>query len=377
MVAAGPMRYAGGPARRRKRGTPAGQVLIVGVSAFMIWTILCAPGLKRAAEASPLGVRRTVSIAVLTPFARLSALLGLDRPGKAVDRALGREPQAPIFGGTGPIIVDEPTPPEPTVSPSPTSPGATPSPGATETPAEPVVLGPLRAPTEDDPLGVMISGDSLGEGMSWGLSRILTDSGLAVPSIHTKISSGLSRPDFFDWPRAIRGLVDQEKPDLVVLMLGANDAQGMLVDGHAVECCTKEWQAEYRNRVERVMTEVTSSGKHRLVWVGLPIMGQARLYDAARIMNAIYEAEAAEHPGVTYVDAWSLFQNKKGEYAAYLPNEEGEQELVRTPDGVHFTLDGSTRLGEAIWDTIQTLWKTPPPAETTAPAGTPSSSVQP
>jgi hypothetical protein len=125
------------------------------------------------------------------------------------------------------------------------------------------------------------------------------------------------------------------------------------------------------------MTEVTSSGKHRLVWVGLPIMGQARLYDAARVMNAIYVAEAAEHPGVTYVDAWSLFQDKKGEYAAYLPNEEGEQELVRTPDGVHFTLDGSTRLGEAIWATIQTLWTTPPPAETTPSAGTPSSSLQP
>ena len=110
----------------------------------MIWTILCAPGLKRAAEASPLGVRRTVSIAVLTPFARLSALLGLDRPGKAVDRALGREPQAPIFGGTGPIIVDEPTPPEPTVSPSPTSPGATPSPGATR---------PLPSPSSSAPFG--------------------------------------------------------------------------------------------------------------------------------------------------------------------------------------------------------------------------------
>jgi hypothetical protein len=213
--------------------------------------------------------------------------------------------------------------------------------------------------------------------MSWGLSRILTDSGLVVPSIHTKISSGLTRPDFYDWPRAMQGLVQQEKPDVVVLMLGANDAQGMLVDGQAVECCTKAWQSAYRNRVERVMTEVTSSGKHRLVWVGLPIMGQARLYAAAGVMNAIYEAEAAEHPGVTYVDAWSLFQDKKGEFAAYLPNKEGEQELVRTPDGVHFTLDGSTRLGQAIWSAIRSLWTTPAPAETTPPAGPPSSSLQP
>ena len=47
-----------------------------------------------------------------------------------------------------------------------------------------------------------------------------------------KVSSGLARPDFFDWPAHLRRQLPAVDPDIVVVTFGGNDAQGMaLADG--------------------------------------------------------------------------------------------------------------------------------------------------
>ena len=81
-------------------GMPAGRVLTVVVVSLAVWTLLFGPELKRSAEEQPLGLRRTVSIAVLTPFVWVSEVTGLASVTDGVGRAprtrrTGRRPSSP------------------------------------------------------------------------------------------------------------------------------------------------------------------------------------------------------------------------------------------------------------------------------------------
>ena len=84
------------------------------------------------------------------------------------------------------------------------------------------------------------------------------------------------------------------------------------------------------------------------------------------MINDIYRTEAAKHPGVEYVDAWSLFANSSGDYAQYLPDASGDMQQVREQDGEHFTYAGGMRLASAVMALIKKDWlgkksSTPPP----------------
>src|SRR5262245_32318263 len=88
-----------GPQRRRgpeRRTMPAGGVLIAMLVCLALWTVLFSPNLKRSAEASPEGTRRSVSLAVLGPVAAVSDALRLSLVTDAVVEALGRDdPEVP------------------------------------------------------------------------------------------------------------------------------------------------------------------------------------------------------------------------------------------------------------------------------------------
>src|SRR5262249_34643347 len=100
-----PERPAAGPRRRRRgrgrRPEPAGKALIAIAVGFLVWLLLAAPALKRSAEASPFGARRTASIIVLTPFDALSRAIGLSKIDSAAESALGRNTGGNAQSNTG------------------------------------------------------------------------------------------------------------------------------------------------------------------------------------------------------------------------------------------------------------------------------------
>jgi uncharacterized protein len=213
----------------------------------------------------------------------------------------------------------------------------------------------VRNPTASHPLRILAIGDSLGADLALGLERLVDTRPSFLVRIDTREATGLARPDYFDWPYQVELDLESMRPDVVVAMLGGNDAQNFLVGGHAVVLGTPAWKAEYAKRVDRVMQEVTESGRP-LVWVGLPPMGSARLTHAMRLINAIARARALAHPGVAYLESWELFVGADGHYTAYLPDTSGQEELVREPDGVHLTVAGSARLAEQVFAAMRPLW---------------------
>src|SRR5437867_2581234 len=156
-----------GPAGRGRRPEAAGRVLVVILLCLALWAVAAAPSLKASAEASPYGARRTAALAVLTPLAELSRLVGLAKLNSMAETALGR--------------------PDP-LAPPPTIPPLKPLKRHTH----PVVLPPLRRPTRSDPLRVLVIGDSTALDLGYGLQRAAAPTGRYKVFLDGRISTGLA-----------------------------------------------------------------------------------------------------------------------------------------------------------------------------------------
>ncbi len=75
----------------------------------------------------------------------------------------------------------------------------------------------------------------------------------STPTLHYENATGLTRPDFFDWPAALADdMDDPPAAEVVFLLFGGNDAQGLVTpDGDASSRRSTDpaWQAEYGRRV--------------------------------------------------------------------------------------------------------------------------------
>ncbi|MXZ30734.1 MAG: DUF459 domain-containing protein, partial [Acidimicrobiia bacterium] len=76
-----------------------------------------------------------------------------------------------------------------------------------------------------------------------------------------------------------------------------------------------------------------------------------RLSGGLARLNTVYAEAAAQHPQVSYVDAWGLFSDSDGGYV-----DEIDGVRLRRKDGVHLTIEGGNRLAEAVWDLIAPAW---------------------
>jgi hypothetical protein len=316
---------------------PAGRVLIVIVVTLLAWTLLYAPTLKRAAEASPIGARRTVSLAILRPISAVSDWIGLNEIAGSIERAVGRD-QGRAGGAFVPPPEDIPLTPEEEEDP----PGNGGNGDGSTAEAD-----SIRAPTTERKLRVAIVGDSLAAGLGYFAERVFLPRLVRV-SGQGRISTGLARPDYFNWPYTMHRIVARFDPDLVIVMLGENDHQSLqTVHGdREARIGTSEWPPAYRERVLRMMRIATSRGA-KVVWAGLPISADFHLRDHSRRQNEIFEFAASISNDVAYFDAWDRFREPRGGYTAYF--REGKRViLIREGDGLHFNAIGYTILAREI-----------------------------
>ncbi|MDY7101739.1 MAG: DUF459 domain-containing protein, partial [Actinomycetota bacterium] len=211
-----------------------------------------------------------------------------------------------------------------------------------------------RAITPAEPLDLFIAGDSMMQELGNGLLRIIP-ADLVDAELDYRVSTGLSRPDFFDWPQRLAEVVTQDPPEASVVFFGTNDNQNLSVDGNILQRGSAEWEAEYRSRVATVMDLLTQPGG-TLTWVGLPVMRDQTLEQGVQIMNRVYAEEAAKRPLVTFVDTHALFSDANGQFAEYLPAADGSSAKMRQGDGIHLSIAGADRMANAAWATLASTW---------------------
>jgi hypothetical protein len=213
-----------------------------------------------------------------------------------------------------------------------------------------------RTPTRTAPLRVYLGGDSMSQVFGESFSRLGHDTGVVDTTLEFRFSSGLTRPEYFDWPKHLRALVaGKDRPEVAVVVFGTNDAQRIRTATGVASFGTEEWKVEYAARVRGVMRLLTDAGVD-VYWVGLPVMRSDTLTRRVALLDEIFAAEAAKNPDVTFVDSRPLSVGASGKYAAYLPDDDGTPVRVRAEDGVHFTPAGGNRLAREVLRRIDARW---------------------
>lgn len=151
-------------------------------------------------------------------------------------------------------------------------------------------------------------------------------------------SSGFVRDDFYDWDAALAEEIATDNFDLAVMIIGINDRQQI---GQA-RPLSDEWKILYRQRVDSFLQQLRTAGKP-VVWVGLPPMRGASFSSQISEISSIHRL-AAIAAGVEFVDIYERFSGEDGKYSLRGPNLNGEVEVMRKNDGIHFSAAGSDKL---------------------------------
>ncbi len=209
-----------------------------------------------------------------------------------------------------------------------------------------------ETPTVENKLRLFIVGDSLAGGLGPVLTARVEDTGIIEADTLYKVSSGLTRPDFYDWPAVLDERVPAARPDVVVAQFGGNDAQAIAVKGQGYSPGTPEFAEEYARRVGEVMDFLRADGR-KLIWVGLPNAESEKFRERLQIVVGIQKAEADKRPDVEYIDSWSIFTGRDGGFAAYvLDPSDGELKDVRAKDEFHLNATGENILALYVGDKV-------------------------
>lgn len=213
-----------------------------------------------------------------------------------------------------------------------------------------VVLGvshvradPGLCPTTARPKVLAIGSSTMASLLGPALVQMLRKDGLDVTSVGVA-SSGLARPDFWDWADEARKLVAEHTPDVVVVELGTNDFQGIWEVDHWVRRSQPEWETIYSARIESLLEVLAGPGRERLIlWVGPYAFAADNAIEQGPLVDLLMrEGIAAWVAGAgraAYIDAWAATSDKRGwpQSKRPLPGISSRPVDIRTKDGVHLT----------------------------------------
>lgn len=210
------------------------------------------------------------------------------------------------------------------------------TPAETAEPATPIVE---KAP---DARTVLVVGDFMASGLADGLQATFADN----PSIRiidrTEGSSGFVRDDFYDWPKEIGPLIQQEKPAAVAVMIGSNDRQSLSVDGTREAPRSEAWTKAYEARIA-AFGKIVHDGKVPLLWVGMPSFKPGTMTADMLAFNDLYRS-AAETAGGEFVDIWDGFVDENGAFVFKGPDVNGQTVRLRGDDGISMTTAGKRKI---------------------------------
>ena len=163
-------------------------------------------------------------------------------------------------------------------------------------------------------------------------------------------STGLARPDYFDWHAKAREMKEEFRPDLVIAQFGGNDGQGLTdrdTGGAVAPLFTDKWDEVYGARVES-FAEIFADDEVPVVILGMPAMKSAYHQRKMARINAVTEA-ACERAGARFVDTFAMTADADGNYVARA-EVEGRRRVIRASDGMHLNSYGAELVTAGVLD---------------------------
>jgi uncharacterized protein len=299
--------------RDRDLTMPAGRVLGVVLLALVVAAVLNSEAVVRAGEGMSQGRTRSVVLAVGRPLDDVAGFIGLHAPREGLDRAFGQDPKT----GSGTELEK----------------GST---AILRRRARQRAQG-FRQPTRDQPLKVLVTGDSEAQFIGEQLTEIVPP-GLLEVDVVPRNGTGLTNPNFFNWEINAKDEIEDRRPDAVVMVLGGNDGFNVEVDGQVYPPGSTRWETEFARRAAVVMRVLAEGGRRPVYWVPPPTARDELYNRIYAVQNTAVERAARAVPGARYVDIYSTINHGRYDNEMKIA---GRRVLARQSDGVHFTRDGA------------------------------------
>jgi hypothetical protein len=210
------------------------------------------------------------------------------------------------------------------------------------TPAESAEPAAPAVEKAADARTVLVVGDFMASSLAEGLQAVFSDNPSVRVIDRSKGSSGFVRDDFYNWPKEIGPLIQQEKPTAVAVMIGSNDRQSMTVDGTREPPRSDAWKKAYEARI-MAFGKIVHDDKIPLVWVGMPPFKPGTMTADMLAFNDIYRS-AVEAIGGEYVDIWDGFVDENGAFVFTGPDINGQSVRLRGDDGINMTKAGKRKI---------------------------------
>ena len=303
------------------RGFSAREALVCVLFAALLLGLLEGPSIRRAGERMDPGIQRTMVLAVGHPAGWVGDRLGLARISH--DATSWLSPDEDLGDRAG-------------FANTPSSAGSGQLPPVTPDAFDPVELG--AKPLPHRPLTtVLVTGDSLATPLDSQLARLLSGRKGVKVIREPHLGTGISKSLLVDWGKLSAQQSAEERPDAVVVFIGANE--GFPIPGPGgkdVECCGPAYAAVYANRVRRMMDTYRQKGAARVYWLTLPAPRDKDRQEVARTVNAAIRVAAQPlRSQVRVFDTVPVFTPG----AKYRDAMGGK--IVRQADGIHLNETGA------------------------------------
>ncbi len=330
-----------------ERTKPVRSVVGATVLCLLLATLLTSAKLVQIAERQEFGPARDRQLAVADAVDRVANFLSLNRPYDAVldlrNVAHGT--------GKGGDIIDEVLATTTSVPPATTT-----LPSATSSTTTTTTLAPvIRLVNEASPLRVYVAGDSQAEYLGQAITTESPGYALEV-EVDDRISTSLARPDYFNWPAEFAAKVSDDRPEAVVLFIGANDHQDMAdSEGNRLVEGTPDWQSEWSARLTLVL-DLLAAQDTAVYWVSQPPMRDGSLNAGVTLINQLAQPIVEAHANATYIDIWDLFGGD-GSYQDHVVGPSGETIDARVDDGVHVSRSGASWIADLVFARWSEVWE--------------------
>ncbi len=348
--------------------------------------LLESAGIQHWAERLDLGPERTIALPVANGLHRALQPLRLERLREKTLIGLARirwsdDPEALEEAAGAPSQPASALPANTTASPGPATPGApaAASHAANGTPAAPITptstplplvegapplltpLPPIALVEAGHTRTIALAGDSM---MAVGLSSTLLREGPQYKDIAFirafKSGTGLARPEVFNWQQEYPAMLQQRRPDFVIVAIGANDGQGFVESGVTYQFGTPGWQDVYQRRVKAYIDMLTANGA-TVIWLELPPM-KSPVYDARiALVNRIALTVVKSEPHAIWFSTAGIIGDANGRFRD-IGSVNGKAVKLRQGDGIHLSDDGGELLAAKLlpWLAAQVPAQTPP-----------------
>jgi lysophospholipase L1-like esterase len=186
---------------------------------------------------------------------------------------------------------------------------------------------------------VLITGDSMAIEVGNELARRLA--GTSVKAINDPhVGTGLSFDTIVDWGKLSTHQVKTDKPDAVVVFIGANEGFDLKYNGKSYKCCGPQWSAAYATRARTVMNTFRQNGVARVYWLLLPGARDSVREKIVKAVNLSDTVAAQPYRAQVRILDMSAIFTPGGKYRDAM-NVGGQDTIVRQADGIHLNGAGA------------------------------------